>query len=137
MKKIICFFVLALFVVSCGGKSESSNAGSSSESSASSSAVDVELEDIAGTFETDSGDIELILKGPSQMYISGFMMSDMGNIGELDNLVIGYQSDVDALVYEDHDYKLTVKIIDANTIEIEEENATHGSGVSFSGVWSR
>ncbi len=100
----------------------------------------VALENVAGIFENTFGDeVELILTGRSKMYISGMVISDSGNIGELD-FVIGYH-DTNLLVYEDFDsdYQLSVKIIDANTIEITEQNAMsmHGMGASFDGVWKK
>ncbi len=82
----------------------------------------VALSNVAGIFQNSNGDkVELILTGRSQMYISGMIVSGSGNIGELD-FVIGYH-DINLLVYKDFDsdYELNVKIINANTIEIDEK----------------
>ncbi len=100
----------------------------------------VALERVAGIFQNSNGDkVELILTGRSMMYITGMVISGSENIGEID-FVIGYH-DTNLLVYEDtdSDYVLSVRVVNADTIEIREKNAgsMHGMGVSFDGTWKK
>ncbi len=101
---------------------------------------DISLEKLAGTFENEYGtEVELILKGRAQMYINGMVVTSTGNIGKLDDFVIGYNNG--ELIYKNNesDYKLAVKILNKNTIEIEETNPQimHGMGAGFDGIYKK
>ncbi len=101
----------------------------------------IPIENAVGVFQNSySDEVELTLKEPEQMYITGTLVAENGNMGELSDFVIVYQGE-NILSYNDKatDYQLVVTLLDDDTIEITEYNpaSIHGNDVTFNGVWTK
>lgn len=127
---VLCFILVLSMTIGSGNKLYSTEKADTKF---------VAIEKLDGTFESEYGaEITLILKGRSQLYVDGIVVTGAGNIGELD-YVLYYYTDSNELVYENPSigYKIVFKVIDENTLEAVETEGFHGRGASFSGKYKR
>ncbi len=151
MKKIICgLMILSLSIISasCGSNISQKvdeiideNKAIAVDEVNQAESIFIPLGNVVGVFQNDYNDeVELVLKEPEQMYITGTIITENGGMGELSDFIVVYQDD-NMLVYNDYDndYQLTINLLDDDTISIIENNPAniHGNDITFDGVWRK